>query len=132
MRTRVVGFTDDNRRRDIRREMVNVVFTVNGSNCAVVDLSLGGFQIADPSHGLRMNQEVVVTSVTDDYGTSLRLVARAEVVRVDRATGNAGCRFIDLSSKAFDVIEALVMHRPLGRRPVVKKKPKKFLGLFGG
>ncbi|OHC75122.1 MAG: hypothetical protein A3G18_07500 [Rhodospirillales bacterium RIFCSPLOWO2_12_FULL_58_28] len=112
MSEKIIGFQYENHRSDNRRPTGDLRFVIAGEEFQVVDISMGGFSLADPKVTLYVGQEVVVSEVRSGKD-ALRLGADAEVVRDDPDTGNVGCQFFGVSPAQFDIIERLVMHRPL-------------------
>lgn len=128
MSRKLVGFQSVNQRRDMRKPMTEVSFKIGTRDYPVIDVSLGGFQIDGAREGFRLGQEIVVATVTVHSQTTVKMNARAEVVRTDSEKGHVGAHFIALTSRNFDVLESLIMRRPLVRPAA---PPKKGGGLFG-
>ncbi len=115
MATRIVGFANQDRRRDRRREIVTDA-TLDEQDITIHDIGLSGFGAVGA--GLRR-----------DGTTWLELDARGElkftdfkerkvmllvnITYVDGNTGRFGGSFIELSGNAFDVIQDLMLDRDL-------------------
>ncbi len=130
LKHKLIGYADANQRRDRRRAMLELRFIIDHEAYPVRDLSMSGFLLNDEGKKLRGGQEVLVTEVGVDDGPLVPLKAIAELIRINPNSGDVGGHFPHLTSKQFDLIEALYMRRPLVRK---KKTPKKkgILGLFG-
>lgn len=130
MKRKLAGFKQHNQRRDIRRGMACVRFVVGGQTYPVEDLSMGGFSLSGETSNLWGGHEILITEVQAGDGPRVRLNAAAEIVRVDAKSDKISGRFGTLTSKQFDIVEALMMGRPLVRKPQVEKKRKGLMGLF--
>lgn len=127
---RLIGYKDDNRRRDVRVKMSGLRFIVGGKEFTVIDLSVGGFSLAKAIGRLKPGQKFTISHVhTEDEGR-FPLNAAAEVARVDYAATALGCRFGRLTDGQFRIVEALAMRRPVSNLGGTVKK-KGFFGLFG-
>ena len=127
---RLIGYKDDNKRRDVRLEVKGVRFVVGNRDFPVGNLSVGGFSLKGAIGKMRPGQKFTVTHViTEDEGR-VPLGAPAEVARVDYAETCLGCRFGHLTGGQFRIIEALAMRRPIANLGSAVKR-KGFFGLFG-
>jgi hypothetical protein len=115
MASRVVGYIDQERRRDRRRAVI-MPATLDGQDIRILDIGLSGFG-ADgaferhdksiwPETGARA--ELAFT----DY-KSRDMLMLVEITSADHETGRFGGSFIELSGLAFNVIEDLMLHRDL-------------------
>lgn len=128
MARKVAGYKDKNTRRDVRSQVKNVRFVIGKVSYPVSDLSVGGFMLEGAIGDLRVGRAFTVTFVSINDGPMVRLSAPAEAVRADYAVPGLGCRFGKLTSEQFRLIESIIMHRPIEKKP----KKKGFFGLFGG
>ncbi len=129
MSTKLIGYQSLNDRRDIRKDVEEIRFIIHNKPYSVVDLSMGGFLLEGAVKEFRREEELLVTAVVASEGQRVKFGARAVVVRMD-GDGRAGCHFLGLSPKAFDIVERLLMRRPLVRKAPKPKKQKKFFGLW--
>lgn len=115
MASRVVGYIDQERRRDRRRAVI-MPATLDGQDIRILDIGLSGFG-ADgaferhdktlwPEPGARAE-----LAFTDYKGREVLMLV--EIAASDPETGRFGGGFIELSGLAFDVIEDLMLHRDL-------------------
>lgn len=130
MRQKVLGHSDENLRRDNRRGVAEVSFSIDDEDHRVEDLGMGGFRLAEAAGRFSPMQEITVDQVVSD-GHRVSFGARAEVVWAAPGHGGIGCRFLGLTPKQFDIMEALVMHRPLIRKSKKKKQRTGLMSLFG-
>ena len=130
MSGRLIGYKDDNKRRDVRVKVDGIRFIIGGRDFLVGDLSVGGFSLLKSIGRLRPGQKFVVTHVHSDEEGRFPLAAPAEVARVDYAGPSLGCRFGRLTDGQFRIVEALAMRRPVSNLGGTVKK-KGFFGLFG-
>lgn len=129
MSGKIIGFQHENERHDNRRPLHETWFVIGGEAFEVVDVSMGGFFITGAPGKFRIGQEVVVSEIRVAKEPAVKFGVGAEAVRGGpKGTGSVGFHFHGLSAKQFDLVEALVMHRPL--TPKKKSAPKKKKGLF--
>ena len=130
---RIIGYKDDNRRRDVRLDVKGVKFVIGGHEFPVGDMSVGGFRLKSAIGKMRPGQKFAVTHVVTEADGRIPLGAPGEVVRIDYAETSLGCRFGKLTSGQFRIIEAIAMRRPLSTLGTNPAKRKGFFSnLFGG
>lgn len=115
MASRVVGYIDQERRRDRRRAVI-IDATLDEQDVKVLDIGLSGFgaegaflrhdKTAWPEVGARSELRFV-----DYKGRDLLMLV--QITTVDTQTGRFGGTFIELPGLAFDVIQDLMLHRDL-------------------
>jgi hypothetical protein len=128
---KLVGFKDDNRRRDVRLDVRGVKFVINNQEFPVGDMSVGGFRLKNAIGKMRPGQSFIVTHVVTEDDGRVPLGANGEVMRIDYAETSLGCKFSKLTGGQFRIIEAIAMRRPLSTLSTTAKR-KGFFGLFGG
>lgn len=127
---KIVGFKDDNRRRDVRLDVKGVKFVIGGHEFPVGDMSVGGFRLKNAIGKMRPGQSFTITHVITEDDGRVPLGASGEVVRIDYAETSLGCRFSKLTGGQFRIVEAIAMRRPLSTLNTTTKR-KGFFGLFG-
>lgn len=125
MSEKIIGFQYENHRSDNRRPTGGLWFVIAGKDFEVTDISMGGFSLADPKVTFYVGQEFIISEVRSG-GDAVRFGVNAEAVRDDPDAGHVGCCFVGLSPGHFDIIERLVMHRPLIPKKKPPPKPKGF------
>ncbi len=110
MSQRIVGRIVPYQRRNNRVEVPAINVSFGGQRYQTVDWGLGGFRI-DAFHGkLRKDEEFVLDGIgpaDEDELMPIHIVCRA--VRRNREEFSA--TFTELSSDAYEKIEALMLHR---------------------
>lgn len=115
MPSRVIGYIDQERRRDRRREVI-ITASLDEQDINILDIGLSGFgaEGAFERHDRTTWPELdgrAELRFTDFKERSLLLLV--EITSVDTKTGRFGGNFLELSGMAFDVIQDLMLHRDL-------------------
>lgn len=115
MSTRVIGYQNNERRRDRRREIV-IEATLDGAPIMISNIGLSGFGATGAK---KVTKDVIwpeeaqraELSFTDYRGRETLILVVVNNVSVE--DGTFGGTFIELPGNAFDVIQDLVMLRDL-------------------
>lgn len=115
MATRVVGFADQDRRRDRRREVV-IDALLDGKDIQILDIGLSGFGAsgAFEKHDRTVwptPESTAELDYTDFRGRRIEMLV--EITNLDAKTGRFGGNFLEVSGAAFDAIQDLLLRRDL-------------------
>lgn len=115
MVTRVVGFAEQDRRRDRRRDVV-IDALLDGEDIQILDIGLSGFGAAGayerhdrtiwPKPDTKAELEY-----TDFRGRKIEMIV--EITNSDPESGRFGGNFLELSGASFDAIQDLMLRRDL-------------------
>lgn len=115
MSTRIVGFAEQERRRDRRRAIV-MCATLDDKDVRILDIGLSGFGAVggyvrhDHTSWPQLDQKAEL-KFTDFKGREMQMFV--DITYVDAANERFGGSFVELSGHAFDVIQDLMLHRDL-------------------
>lgn len=115
MPSRVIGYIDQERRRDRRRAVI-MEASLDDQEIKILDIGLSGFgaEGAFLRHNkttwpkLDSRAELRFTDFKDR-----KLLMLVEITSVDTKIGRFGGNFLEVSGLAFDVIQDLMLHRDL-------------------
>lgn len=115
MSTRIVGFANQDRRKDRRRAIV-MDATLDDQDIKIHDIGLSGFGAVGAyiQHDKTPWPELDSTAelkFTDFKGRKVMLLV--SITSLDAENGRFGGSFVELSGQAFDVIQDLMLHRDL-------------------
>lgn len=115
MASRVIGFANQDQRRDRRREIV-IPATLDDRDIEIHNIGLSGFGAMraivrrDKTTWPELDQRAELRFV--DY-RGRNLFVLVTITHIDPETGYFGGEFVELPGKAFDVIQDLMLHRDL-------------------
>ena len=120
MSRRTVGFTDEQRRKDQRREIKDTFIVIGGTTCQVTDISLRGFRCVGYKNPIKAGDDMVIDELLLEDNSRVRMNARGMVIRANQDRKELVGVFVDVSPANFDVLERLMMMRkvsPTGELP---------------
>ena len=60
MSSRIVGFTDEQRRKDQRREVIDTFIVIDGTTCQMTDMSLRSFRCIGFKNPVKPGDDIVI------------------------------------------------------------------------
>ncbi len=111
--SKLIGFSEENNRRDLRRPMKGAGIVVDGETYDLVDLSIRGFLCSGYDEQVLHGDPLTVGSIIVDNGYSIDLMADASVVRFSPARQYMAAVFTDISNRTFSMLEKITMGRPV-------------------
>jgi len=109
----IIGFQNEEHRKDMRRPLNDITLVIGGEKLPVINISLRGFLCSGYSGNAAVEDEIIVQEIHDSRGGSAKINAKALVARADQETGEIAAGFIDIKSTTFSVLEKVMMRRPL-------------------
>ncbi len=109
--SKLIGFSEENNRRDLRRLMKGAGIVVGGETYDLVDLSIRGFLCSGYREQALHGDQLMVGSIIVDDGPPIELGADASVVRFSLARQYMAAVFTDISSRTFSMLEKITMGR---------------------
>ena len=119
---RISGFADTNQRRDRRRPMEGARIVIDGETYELADFSLRGFLCLGYEKRCLHGDELFVDAIVLANGTLVEIDTRASVARFSEEGKYMAGIFIDVSARAFGILEKLSLGRPIAPP---RKSPKK-------
>ncbi len=119
---RIVGFADANQRRDLRRHMQGARLVIDGEAYELADFSLRGFLCLDYEKRCLHGDELFVEAIILADDTLVEINTRASVARFSEERKYMAAVFIDVSARAFGILEKLSLGRPVA---APRESPKK-------
>ncbi len=111
--SKLIGFSEENNRRDLRRPMKNARIVIDGEAYDLVDLSIRSFLCSGYEKQVLHGAPLIVGSIIVDGGYSIDLVADASVVRFSQARQYMAAIFTNISNRTFSMLEKITMGRPV-------------------
>ncbi len=113
-----IGSADYNR-KDNRIEEPAIYFMIEGDILLSLDWGLGGFRVGSYKGSIRSGQEFLVEGIGPNPG--LIFIVRVDCEAVRMQDEELAATFAELSSDAYDILEALMMRR---QKPIEKLKER--------
>ena len=113
MSSRIVGFTDDQRRKDQRRDVRDTFIVVDGTTCQITDMSLRSFRCVGYKNSIKPGDDLVIDELLLEDNSRVRLNAPGMAIRYNQERKELIGVFVDISGPNFDILERLMMMRPL-------------------
>ncbi len=114
MSSRIVGFTDDQRRKDQRRDVNDTFIVIDGTTCQINDMSLRSFRCVGYKNPVRPGDDLMVDELLLEDNSRVRMNASGMVIRYSKERKELIGVFTDISSANFNILERLMMLRPVG------------------
>jgi len=114
MSRRIVGFTDDQRRKDLRREIKDTFVVIGGTTCQVTDMSLRSFRCIGYKNPIKPGDDMVIDEFLLEDNSRVRMNAPGMVIRANLERKELVGVFVDISSANFDFLERLMTMRQTG------------------
>lgn len=109
--SKLIGFLEENNRRDLRRPMKGARIVIDGETYDLVDLSIRGFLCSGYEKQVIHGNQLSVVSIIVDSGYSIDFAADASVVRFSHARQYMAAIFTDISNRTFSMLEKISMGR---------------------
>lgn len=113
-----IGSADYNRKNN-RIEDPAIYFLIEGDLLVTLDWGLGGFRVGNYEGSIRDGDEFLIEGIGPNPG--LIFVVRVDCVAVRITDGELAATFVELTSDAYDILEALMMRR---QKPLEKLKAR--------
>jgi len=109
----VIGYANEQQRKDQRRAVEETFVVINGNLCKVVNISLRAFLCIGYKGPAKAGDEIVVEELLMADDSRVRIDARAVILRLNATTREMVANFVDMNGKTFDILEKVIMLRPL-------------------
>ena len=113
-----IGSADYNR-KDNRIEEPAIYFLIEGDLLVTLDWGLGGFRVGNYEGSIRDGDEFLIEGIGPNPGLIFVVRVDCEAVRI--RDGELAATFVELTSDAYDILEALMMRR---QKPLEKLKAR--------
>ena len=113
-----IGSADYNRKNN-RIEEPAIYFVIEGDLLLTLDWGLGGFRVKDYEGSILDGREFLIEGIGPNPGLIFVVRVDCEAIRV--RDGELAANFIELTSDAYDILEALMMRR---QKPLEKLKAR--------
>ncbi len=113
MSNRIVGFTEEQRRKDLRREVRDTFIVVNGVTCQITNMSLRSFRCVGYKKPVKPGDDLVIDELLLEDNSRVRMNAPGMVIRYNKERKELIGVFVDISSANFNVLERLMTMRPI-------------------
>ncbi len=111
MNSRIVGFTDEQRRKDQRRELSDTFIVIDGTTCKITDMSLRSFRCVGYKKIVKPGDDLVIDELLLEDNSRVKMNAPGMVIRFNQERNDLVGVFVDISSSSFDVLERLITNR---------------------
>ncbi len=109
--SKLIGFSEENNRRDLRRPMKGARIVIDGETYDLVDLSIRSFLCSGYEKQVLHGDRLTVGSIIVDGGYPIDLMADTYVVRFSHARQYMAAIFTDISNHTFSMLEKITMGR---------------------
>lgn len=109
----VVGYTNQQQRKDQRRVVDDTFVIIDGNTCKVVNISLRSLLCVGYKGAAKEGDEIVIEDLLMADDSRVRVNSAAKVMRLDAAKKELAAVFLDMNTKTFDTLEKMMMLRPL-------------------
>lgn len=109
----------DYKRKDNRIEEPAIYFLIEGDLLVTLDWGLGGFRVGNYEGSIRDGDEFLIEGIGPNPGLIFVVRVDCEAVRI--SDGELAATFVELTSDAYDILEALMMRR---QKPLEKLKAR--------
>ncbi len=114
----IMGKADYNR-KDNRIEDPAIYFLIEGDLLITLDWGLGGFRVENYQGTIKGGDEFLIEGIGPNPGLIFVVRVDCEAIRV--RNGEMAASFVELTSDAYDILEALMMRR---QKPLEKLKAR--------
>lgn len=110
---RIIGYANEQQRKDQRRAINDTFVVIDGVTCKVVDISLRSLFCIGYKGVAKEGDEIVIEDLLMADDSRVRVNATAKVMRLDAVKKELAAVFIDINEKTFNTLEKMMMLRPL-------------------
>jgi len=114
MSSRIVGYTEEQRRKDQRREVRDTFVVIGGTTCQITDMSLRSFHCVGYKSPLRPGDDIIIDELLLEDNSRVRMNAPGMVIRYNEALKELVAVFVDINQANFNILERLMTKRPVG------------------
>jgi len=109
---KIIGYADEQRRRDQRRAVKDTYVVIDGAACKVINMSLRSFYCVGYKGPAKEGDEIVVEDFLMSDDSRATVNATAKVVRTNAMRKEMAATFVDIDEKTFNLLEKMMMLRP--------------------
>lgn len=109
----IVGYARDYTRLDQRRDVKDTFVVIDGQTCMVLNISLRSFLCSGYKGSAKVDDEITIEEFLMADDSRVRLQAKGKVIRLDAESKQMVAKFVDISPRTFDILEKMMMLRPL-------------------
>lgn len=109
---RIIGYANEQQRKDQRRAVENTFVVIDGNMCKVINISLRAFLCTGYTGSAKEGDEILVEELVMADDSRIGINARAVILRFDAPLKEMVANFVDMSGNTFDVLEKVIMLRP--------------------
>ncbi len=109
----VVGYANEQQRKDQRRSVDDTFVIIDGNICKVVNISLRSFLCVGYKGPAKEDDEIIIEDLLMADDSRVKVNAKGKVMRLDAAKKELAAVFIDMNEKTFNTLEKMMMLRPL-------------------
>ena len=113
-----IGSADYNRKNN-RIEEPAIYFVIEGDLLLTLDWGLGGFRVGNYEGSIKNGQGFLIEGIGPNPGLIFVVRVDCEAIRIKE--GELAATFVELTSEAYDILEALMMRR---QKPLEKLKAR--------
>lgn len=109
----VIGYADEQRRKDMRRVVDDTFVVIDGVACKVMNISLRGFFCKGYKGAAKEGDEIVIEDLLMADDSRVHVNAKGQVMRLDAGKKEMAAVFVDMNETTFNTLEKMMMLRPL-------------------
>ncbi|MBC8270229.1 MAG: hypothetical protein H8E36_15930 [Rhodospirillaceae bacterium] len=109
----VVGYANEQQRKDQRRNVEDTFVVVDGVTCKVVNISLRSVLCTGYKGSAKEGDEIIIEDLLMADDSRVKVNSAAKVMRLDASKKEMAAVFLDINTKTFDTLEKMMMLRPL-------------------
>jgi hypothetical protein len=110
---RIVGYANEQQRKDQRRIVDDTFVVIDGTTCKVVNISLRSLLCLGYKGAAKEGDEIVIEDLLMADDSRVRVNSAAKVMRLDASKKEMAAVFLDMNEKTFNTLEKMMMLRPL-------------------
>lgn len=110
---RIVGYANEQQRKDQRRTVADTFIVIDGVTCKVVNISLRSVLCIGYKGTAKEGDKIIIEDLLMADDSRVRVNSTAKVIRLDAGKKEMAAVFIDLNKQTFDTLEKMMMLRPL-------------------
>lgn len=111
MSRRTVAFTNEQRRKDQRREVRDTFVVIDGTTCKVSNMSLRSFHCVGYKNEVKAGDDLVIGDLLLEDNSRITMNAPAMVIRYNAESRVLVAVLVDISTANFNILERLMTMR---------------------